>query len=99
VFGFKKGKLSSRGKKMKKTKYENKDMQKMYKLLTNIIEKIKKEKDYSSLKQEVLNLSNEWNKELLFDDFIKKVEIFYSYDEKETEVFPIKPWVDSFFES
>jgi uncharacterized protein YtpQ (UPF0354 family) len=85
--------------KVEKIKYENENMAKMHKLLTNIIEKIKKEKDYSSLKQEVLNLSNEWNKELLFDDFIKKVEIFYSYDEKETEVFPINPWVDSFFES
>ena len=79
-------------------KVMNKERKKEYELLEKIVKHIKEEKDYSELKREVLELSSEWNKELLFDDFINKVETFLSYEE-EAQVFPLNPWVDSFFEN
>ncbi len=77
----------------------NKEIKKGQELLKKIIEHIKEEKDYSSLKEKVLDLSKEWNKDLLFDDFVNKVEIFLSYEEEEAKNFPLAPWVDSFFEN
>jgi predicted small metal-binding protein len=82
----------------KREKVMNKEIKKGQELLKKIIEHIKEEKDYSSLKEKVLGLSKEWNKDLLFDDFVNKVEIFLSYEE-EAKNFPLTPWVDSFFEN
>jgi len=79
-------------------KVMNKERKKEYELLEKIVKHIKEEKDYTNLKEKVLELSNEWNKELLFEDFINKVETFLSYEE-EAQVFPLSPWVDSFFEN
>lgn len=69
-----------------------------YDLLKEILLRAKEEKDYSKLKERVLELSNEWNKELLFEDFENKVNVFLSYEE-EAHDFPLHPWVDSFFEN
>lgn len=77
----------------------DKETKKEYDLLKEIVNRIKEEKDYSDLKEKVMELSNEWNKDLLFEDFVSKVNVFFSYDEDETEVFPLQPWVDSFFEN
>lgn len=81
------------------TKTMDKETKKEYDLLKEIVNRKKEEKDYSDLKEKVMELSNEWNKDLLFEDFVSKVNVFFSYDEDETEVFPLQPWVDSFFEN
>lgn len=83
--------------------YNLSSKQKADKLLEKIVSKIKGGKDYEKLKEELFELSPEENKEELFNDFIKKVEIFldYSLDEEEDKKmnFPTKSWVDSFFEN
>lgn len=67
-------------------------------LLNKIVNKIKEEGEYSKLKEKVLKASNEWNKELLFQDFENKVRVFLSYEEEGVD-FPVESWVDSFFEN
>lgn len=95
MFGLEKFMKSS---KMKESIYEESEKKEVYKLLGEIFKKIKKEEDYTELKERVLELSNEWNKDLLFEDFENKVKVFISYEE-EAKDFPLNPWVDSFFEN
>lgn len=97
MFGMEK--LTGRGdKRMKKVKFEEPEKKNTYELLSKIVKHIRKEEDYTKLKEKVLELSSEWNKELLFEDFENKVRIFTSYEEEQEQVFPLSPWVDSFFE-
>ena len=78
------------------SKKENKK-EKMRKLLVKVINLIKKEKEIpEKLSSQIIELSNEWNKTMLFSDFVDKVKIFFTYDDAEN--FPVDSWVDSFFE-
>lgn len=73
------------------------EREKMKKELVSIIDSIKKGKELKQKnKEKVLEMSYAWNKERLFENFVKKVEIFYTYDDAES--FPLEPWLDRFFE-
>lgn len=70
---------------------------KMRKLLNKTLECIEYEKEIpQKTKEKILELSDEWNKERLFDNFVDKAKIFFTYDDAEN--FPVDAWVDSFFE-
>ena len=65
--------------------------------LKAIIEAKKKGKEINEKNLErVLELSKAWNKQRLLNNFIEKLEVFYTYDD--AEEFPVNPWVDSFLE-
>lgn len=75
---------------------------KVEKNLTKIMKAVEKEEDFFKERERVLEISNEPNKEELFENFIYKVETFLHYyeDEEEKELnFPFESWVDSFFET